>query len=227
MTDKDIQKIEVVKKILEKKFIGTDKESDFFSYEELATEPILTDQMGVNRIFEIIQESSNKNITLKIIEGRHKLPDTAAGGIGQMSDLHPIGIGVYVSDLEKLNDFFKSILQYPILLSEHEVEFDSKKGIITVNGRSVVFPANGNEQSFCKIMFDTDNPVGIPVDWTTLSREIRGVDPMSTDASKEEMEKWTRSVRDTMYAVNERVQKDLNTKDELFSWTEKSVKRNF
>ena len=181
MMYRDIQKIEAIKKILEKKFIGTEKESEYFSYEEFAKEPLLVDRMGVNRIFEIIQESSNKNITFKIVEGRHKLPDTVTGGIGKMSDLYPVGIGVHISDPKRVNEFFKSILQYPILLSEHKIEFDSKKGIITVNGRDVVFPANGNELSFCKIMFDIDNPVGVPLDWTTLYTEIRGVDPMSTD----------------------------------------------
>ena len=227
MIDRDIQKIEAVKKILVKKFTETGRESEFFYFNELAKDPLLADRMGVIRIFEIIQDASDKNISFEIFKEQHRLPDTAAYGPGKMSDPYPAGIGVHISDPKKLNEFFESILQYPIRLSEHKVQFDNKKGIVTVNGRNVVLPIDKNEHALCTVMFDTNNPVGIPVDWTVVYDGITEVDPISTNASKKKMDAWTRSIRDTMNAVNERVQKDLNTKDELFSWTEKSVKRNF
>jgi hypothetical protein len=224
MNELELEKIEAVKRILISKFKGSSKESQFISFEELAKEPELRDQMGVKKIFAFVEKISNEAITFEVITKRVEMPSRAGqeGAYPQLSNPIPVGIQVHVFNPEKIESYFK--FDYPIKLSDHKVIFDDQKSTISANSRVTQIPPFKNEYYLCKVLFD--KPVGTPIDWSLLHKEIEGTDPLN-DGSAKETKAQQRKIRDTMDAINERVIKDINTTDKLFTWLSKSVKRNF
>lgn len=106
-----------------------------------------------------------------------------------------------------------------ISLAEKIIIFDETKPAILINEKVCPLPPAKNEDYFAKAMFR--RPVGEFVDWSIIHQEITGKSESIGDKTDQRM------VRDTMDRLNNRIQELLNTDDELFSWENKSIKRNY
>ncbi len=106
-----------------------------------------------------------------------------------------------------------------IALKDYKVAFDDDKATIMVGRLKCPLPPFKNEHFFCRAMFQY--PANEPVDWSLVFKEMTG--------SYEEVpaENKIRSVRDTMYALNNRIKEVLNTPDSLFTWENKTIRRSY
>lgn len=104
-------------------------------------------------------------------------------------------------------------------LQKNGVVFDDDKAAIKFGDQLCFLPSFKNEHDFCRIMFRKE--IDQPVDWSVIYQEMSGTQEVIGNIKNK------RTVQDTMYAINNRVKSSFNTKDNLFSWTNKSVKRNF
>lgn len=104
-----------------------------------------------------------------------------------------------------------SLAGQPSMLKDTEAQ-------IAIGPIACQLPPFQNEHDFCRVMFKYK--VGESVDWSVIFEQMSGnAEVIGDDGNK-------RTVQDTMYAINNRVKKDLNTEDNLFTWKNKSVKRN-
>lgn len=108
------------------------------------------------------------------------------------------------------------------LKNEVVVFDDETHSIKTESGKESVLPPFKNEHYFCRIMFD--QPKNKPMDWQDIFEKMNGFDhkPQGRNAKNDE-----KSVKDTMYAVNNRIRKDFQANDALFSWKNRNIERNF
>lgn len=121
--------------------------------------------------------------------------------------------------LRKVKDSLPDVKeQKKISLGSHEVIFIEEDGSIKVGDRVSPLPPQKNEHDLCRVMFK--HSVDTPVDWSVIYQQMAGSEPVAD-------KKYARSVQDAMYAVNKRIQKDINTDDSLFSWENKSIRRNY
>lgn len=105
-------------------------------------------------------------------------------------------------------------------LKDKTIEFDEALPAILVNGKPCALPPAKNEACLSRVMFG--RRIGEFVDWSVIYNEMTGIDK---DVIGDENNK--KSVRDTMSRLNKRVREIIGTDDELLSWGNKSIKRNY
>ena len=112
----------------------------------------------------------------------------------------------------------------PMLLNNYPIEFIDEKAILRWNNKDCEMPPYKNEHYFCRVMYNSQHPIKVAVDWSIIFEEMEEFPDKSKgrDDSKD-----MRSIQDTMYALNKRVKDVFNTQDSLFSWKNKSVVRNY
>lgn len=108
-----------------------------------------------------------------------------------------------------------------ILLSTAKIRFNDSEAAIYIGDKICKLPPNKNGHYFCRAMFN--RPARVPVDWSEVSKEISGVDPLDLDDNKGA----ERTVKDAVYAVNRAIAKAVNTADKLFIWNSKTIVRNW
>ncbi len=114
----------------------------------------------------------------------------------------------------------------PISLGSYQIRYSEKEGAIYFGTKICQLPPNSNLRDFCSIMFAA--PARSSVDWSEVAEKMLGHDPMDKQKRlKKSLSKIERTVRDTLYRANERVQKSFATNDKLFTWERKSISRNF
>ena len=106
-----------------------------------------------------------------------------------------------------------------ISLSDNKLSFDDNQAIISIGKRQCALPPYKNEHYFCRAMF-AYKP-NEPVDWSLIYKLMTGGQEEVADA------KYRRTVQDTMYALNKRVKEIINTDDALFTWENRTIKRNY
>jgi hypothetical protein len=104
-----------------------------------------------------------------------------------------------------------------IQLQTLEIKYDDDKATLSISGKKCSIPPFKNEHYFCRAMYE--HAIGEPIDWSLIYEKMTGETPKNK-------EKW-HSVYDTMQALNMRVKIGVNTDNDLFTWQEKTVKRNF
>lgn len=107
-------------------------------------------------------------------------------------------------------------------LVNSQIFFDDNKATISIDNSPVPLPPFKNEHYFCQVLFQ--HPKQEFVDWSII---FEGMDKTLNGLNKKDIVKDKRMVQDTMYAVNKRIREVINTEDDLFSWKEKSIKRNY
>ena len=234
--DKETERIEKVRELLHAKLDNTNSETAFFSFAELTKEPLLADATGREKVLNRIAQGTEGRISwLTRTESRWE--DNNYQSTADSTHRPPelvsalTGIEIHVSDPEKIDEYLGSLINPPIRLSEHKIDFNDAEATVIVANRKSWIPQALNEHLLCRVMFDA--PVRTAVDWSVIYEKMTGNDPhrkgsksKSRSAAKE-IEAHTRMVRDAMHAANTRLQHDLNTKDELFLWENKSVIRQF
>ncbi len=105
-----------------------------------------------------------------------------------------------------------------VILLGKQIEYDETKSLILVAGKSCPLPPAKNEDYLAKAMFN--RPIGEFVDWSLIYSEVTGSEV--DDGIKNQ-----KTIRDTMDRLNKRVQEIIGTAEELFTWQNKSLKRNY
>ena len=103
-------------------------------------------------------------------------------------------------------------------LSEGIVAFEDDEAVIKIGDKKCSLPPYKNEHYFARAMFNRN--VNEFVDWSIIYEEMTGGEPANESADK-------RTVQDTMYRVNNRIKKIIRTENDLFTWRERAIKRNF
>ena len=65
-----------------------------------------------------------------------------------------------------------------------------------------------------------------PVDWSVVYEKMSGDYEKHYGKASNKREHW-RTVYDTMIRINDRIKKEVHTSNDLFSWQELTIKRNF
>jgi|GEM_PF-3217778 hypothetical protein len=104
-------------------------------------------------------------------------------------------------------------------LAEKTITFNDESARILIGEIPLQLPPFQNEHCLCRVIFK--RKIHEPVDWSLVYKEMTG--DIEEIADKKKM----RAVQDAMYALNNRVKKEANTDDSLFSWEGKSMARNF
>jgi hypothetical protein len=111
LSNREKDKIDCLKNELKKRLAGTTKESVFFSLRELARIPLLSDQMGLEKILNIIQEGSKGKITWREVIGQTQGPVSASDPYPVLLAPSRIGIEIHVDDISKIDEFFNMVLE--------------------------------------------------------------------------------------------------------------------
>ncbi|MBY0473237.1 hypothetical protein K2Q00_03080 [Patescibacteria group bacterium] len=122
-------------------------------------------------------------------------------------------------------DLVRSMRNSPatqISLSAMSIKFNDSEAAIYFGDKVCKLPPFKNEHYLCKFMFS--QPAAQPIDWSEVSRGITGTDPL---VSRMATKKLQRTVKDAVYAVNHRVHEDINSSEDLFTWKELTITRNF
>lgn len=106
-----------------------------------------------------------------------------------------------------------------VSLKDEGISFDDEEATIQVGKRKCALPPFKNEHYFCRAMFSY-RP-NEPVDWSAVYKQMTGGHEDVAEA------KYKRTVQDIMYALNNRIKEVINTDDMLFTWENRTIKRNF
>ncbi len=118
---------------------------------------------------------------------------------------------------EKLyKEYEPTELKGKVNLKKDHVKFLEDKSTIVVGDLECPLLPYKNEFYLCKVMFN--QKVNTPISWDFIYKETTG-----DEGPKNE---W-RSVYDTMRKVNKRFMQKFNIDYKLFSWQNKTIKRNF
>lgn len=110
--DREIEKIEKIQELFQKRLTEKRTETIFFSFEELDKEPLLVDRTGLEKILNLIHKESSDRISWKYWTEYRMLrgggsaahPDDPPGAV-----LSKIGIEVHVSDPSRLAQYFDAV----------------------------------------------------------------------------------------------------------------------
>lgn len=103
------------------------------------------------------------------------------------------------------------------------VEFDDKKAAILIGKIYIQLPPHKDEHYFCRVMFKHEK--NKPIDWSEIYEEVTGSYEKYYGKPSDIRENW-RPIYDTLHRVNKRVKEQVGTDVELFTWQEKTVRRN-
>ncbi len=109
-------------------------------------------------------------------------------------------------------------------LEESVIKFDDKQGSLLIGNTKTQLPPYKNEHYLCGVMFK--KKINQPIDWSVVYEKMSGDHEKHYSKSSKMREHW-RTVYDTMNRVNARIRENLHTTDNLFSWQELTIKRNF
>lgn len=112
-------------------------------------------------------------------------------------------------------------------LSLQDIKFRENESVIVVGNHHVSLPPYKNEYFFSRIMFEY--PTNEFVDWSIIFEKMdeQNIQKISNTNTGKEARKQKRMIQDVMYATNNRIKKAINTTENLFSWENRSIKRNF
>jgi hypothetical protein len=131
--------------------------------------------------------------------------------------------GIFVVEINKNYNTLKNQLlrelknesnNSKINLSDFEVIFNDTKPALLIGDKECPLPPFKNEHYLCREMFKI--PKNEFIDWSLISERM----------DKSENIKM-RSIQDALYALNDRVKEIIGTDDNMLSWQNKSIKRNY
>jgi len=173
---------------------------------------VAEDKARFNKIKKIIDEK-NKFIITKSVTAQQTIKQTPIElKITEMPELKIQGI----SNQKEVEDIAKTNL------SGNTISFDDDKAKIVVGNKECQLPAYKNEHYFCRAIWQ--HPVNEFVDWSIV---FENMDKTLNSGNKKDSTKDKRSIQDTMYNLNKRIKSVIDTDDDLFTWKERSIKRNY
>jgi len=142
-----------------------------------------------------------------------------------------IGFSFFNVDLKKITKFkekllikLKNLTPSKTDLRSMVIKYDDDKAILETENRKCQIPPYKNEHFFCRAMYEHDT--NEPTDWSVIYEKITGYYEIFYGKPQNIRANW-RLVYDAMEALNKRVKHTINTDDDLFTWQEKTAKRNY
>lgn len=120
---------------------------------------------------------------------------------------------------KKLHNNFNQSFNKKTKLNDKKIEFDNEKAVITFDNQIIQLPPYKDEHCLCRVMF-LQCKGKEPVDWSIIYEEMVKLEVIDKEKNK-------RMVQDTMYRLNRRIKKIINTDDDLFTWQGKTIRRNY
>ncbi|KKU19344.1 MAG: hypothetical protein UX30_C0014G0004 [Candidatus Saccharibacteria bacterium GW2011_GWA2_46_10] len=136
----------------------------------------------------------------------------------QLCEFHKI----FTDGRERVKD--KTDNTNSIELKSLGVKYDNEKAILEIGNQRCQLPPYKNEHYFCRSMYE--HGVSEPIDWSVIYEKMTGYYEAFYGKPQRTRENW-RLVYDAMEALNKRLKELTGTKDNLFSWQEKTIKRNY
>jgi hypothetical protein len=102
--------------------------------------------------------------------------------------------------------------------------FDDKEPAILIGEARIPIPPFQNEHYFCRAMFK--KKVRSAVDWSIIYEKIQENYHSEYGKPLKIRDNW-RPIYDTMIRINNRIKSELKITNDLFSWKDLTVKRNF
>lgn len=109
-------------------------------------------------------------------------------------------------------------------LKSAEIRYVDNEAVLEIGSQRCQIPPYKNEHYFCRAMYE--HGVNEPIDWSTIYEKITGYYKDFYGEPSKTRENW-RVVYDAMEALNNRIKKCMATNDDLFTWQEKTIKRNY
>ena len=128
-------------------------------------------------------------------------------------------------DITKFPEAEKKNIIPKINLKSSEIKFDDDKSLIRIGEQNISLPPYKHEYYFCQVMFEYTAKE--PVSWDIIYDRMNGHATIGAGRKPEIIRENWQQVNDTMKRVNNRIKEVCNTDDALFSWTEKTVIRNY
>ncbi len=111
-----------------------------------------------------------------------------------------------------------------ISLKSMGIKYDDDKALLYIGTQNCQIPPYKNEHFLCRAMYEYR--ASEPIDWSKIYEGIVGYYKAFFGKPPATRENW-RVVYDAMDALNKRIKEVCNTDDELFTWQEKTIKRNY
>lgn len=112
-----------------------------------------------------------------------------------------------------------------ISLKSVQISYDDDEPVIKIGKQNVALPPYKNEHYFCQAVFEYK--LKEPVSWDIIFDKMTGHSTVSGGRKPEPIRENWQKVNDTMKRINNRIKQVVNTDDDLFSWSEKMVIRNY
>lgn len=109
-------------------------------------------------------------------------------------------------------------------LKSTEIKYDDDKATLEIGNKKCQIPSYKNEHYLCRAMYE--HGVNEVIDWSSVYQKMTGYYEAYYGKPQNSREHW-RIVYDAMDALNKRVKEAVNTNDDLFTWQEKTIKRNY
>lgn len=116
-------------------------------------------------------------------------------------------------------------LSQKIKLASQTIEFNDDEATIKIGKQNVALPPYKNEHYFCQAVFEYKPKE--PISWDIIFDKMTGHSTISGGKKPEPIRENWQKVNDTMKRINNRIKEVVNTNDDLFSWSEKMVIRNY
>ncbi len=112
----------------------------------------------------------------------------------------------------------------PVELKTLGVKYNDEKAILEIGSQKCQIPPYKNEHYLCRAMYE--HGVSEPIDWSSIYQKMTGYYEAYYGKPQNSRENW-RIVYDAVDALNKRIKEIANTNDDLFTWQEKTIKRNY
>lgn len=214
----------VLKKIKERSlYADTEKRVPYFvvsEFDDLSDNPPPpNDEIAILK--KLDSDGVIKLITPEIGEGERR-PDVYVDIIQpafyRLYELHYIFTDTNQKRREKDN-------RQPIGLKNLEIVFDDDKAVLKVGKQNVALPPYKNEHYFCQVVFE--HKPKEPISWDIIYDKMTGHSTISGGEKPQPTRENWQKVNDTMKRLNNRIKEVAKINENLFTWSEKMVIRNY
>lgn len=209
--------------------VPPEKQTDDYKIKVLAAEKLLGEYEQKNiHTHERIQ----KPIPIQIVSGKMEVDGLRDGlkAIAQSkkeATQKPLTTKIKITGMPPLE--FKEPKEKQSLrkinLKSVQISYDDDEPVIKIGKQNVALPPYKNEYYFCQVMFEYKPKES--VSWDIIYDRMTEYSTVSGGIKPEPIRENWQKVNDTMKRVNNRVKEIVNTDDNLFSWSEKTVMRNY
>lgn len=135
----------------------------------------------------------------------------------------PIKTEFKVIDIEKIKQLLSSLQKSKkIITKKGKVKFLDAQKVIQLGDKKCRLIGK-NEYRFCVVVFSKEHPVGEAIYWDDLYNEMMD----DFEENRENPNKKWRVVYDTCRNLNKKVKKHFHLEEDIFSWINNSIIRNY